>query len=167
MARAAADHCMFCAPEPCVCNSKPKRTGKRLPSVPTKLGTVVELPVEDVTPQSATSRLERMRAKAAEDAARLPVPGPVVTRSPQPRSRANRHNEEPEKFDADKVKARIVSTLDEETVVLHGAIRALAPLLGDAQRREYDDVLSTEPSLDEQKLLWKARHRDHQAAASS
>lgn len=166
-AKRAVDHCMFCAPEPCTCNEKPKAKGKRLPSVPTVNAATVELPVDDVTPASAVSRLDRMRARAAEDAARMPAPVVGAELSPQPRRRATRPDTEPEKIDTTKMAARLVASMDEDTAALNGAVRALALLLSDADRVTYAEVLATQPSLDEQKLLWKARHRGYQANSAS
>lgn len=168
MAKRTVDPCIFCTALPCVCDGpvKQKRTGKRLPSVPILNTVTVELPADDVPPQSATSRLDRMRAKAAEDAARMPAPRPVEALSPSRRIRT-REPGESKQIDTEKVKARIASTLDEDTVVLNGAIRALEPLLSLNDRIKYSSILESQPSLDEQKLLWKARHRDRQAAASS
>lgn len=175
MAKRTADPCIFCTHLPCTCDDdkpKAKAKGKRLPTGVPANTTTVELPADDVLAEvkPASSRLERMRLKAAEDAARMPTPRPVEARTTGAGTPATPRAPRPveaKQINVDKVRARIASTLDEDTVVLNGAIRALAPLLSDEDRAKYAGVLDTQPSLDEEKLLWKARHRERQSAASS
>jgi hypothetical protein len=55
------------------------------------------------------------------------------------------------------------TTLDEETVLLNAALRTLlqAELIDASQLTQYPDAL-VEPTIEEQKLIWKARWQDGQ-----
>lgn len=151
MAKNKVDACMFCGVTPCECNAKPKR---KYQTKVEKL-TPFDPGLSDLKPEpvSRGSRLGRMRADA-RTAPPLAIPEPPVPRR-TPRRAVDTATSRVEQMKSE------ATTLDEDTVLLNAALRVLlqAELIDAGQLSQYPEALA-EPTIEEQKLIWKARWRD-------
>lgn len=115
-----------------ICDKAPCDCNKKAKAVkpkPAKQKPVVETPA----PATNKSFVEAMRAAAASAPPKPNVPPPAVKR-----------------------KAVAPATTDEE-LVLHEAIRALAPILCEADRERFSAVISARPTAAERARAWKSR----------
>jgi len=76
---------------------------------------------------------EAMRAKAAQAP---PPPPPIPKQTRQHRA------------------------VNPEAAMFEAAVRALGPLLAPQEREKYRAILTSEPTLEEQRLVWKARRSE-------
>jgi hypothetical protein len=155
VAKNKVDECMFCGANPCECSGKPKR---KFQTKVEKL-TPFDPGLDDLKPEpvSRGSRLARMK-----DAARTAPPPPV---SVAPAPRRGRSTATDTAAPTGERFKNVARSLDQDTVVLNAAIRALngAGLLSEDQQQEYVGAISTPPTTDEEILLWKLRQADNSA----
>lgn len=99
------------------------------------------------------SKLDRMRAAATD------TWQPTVEAVPRTRAQRIKASAEPEA--PFKVERKFTTALDEDTVVLNGAIRALhaANMIADDQLAELSHVLSVHPTIEEELMLWRLQQQ--------
>lgn len=139
MARNKVDICIFCEEAPCACNTSKKPVVKKRVKVREPEASDAKLDTLDKTDISPARDLEAkkklfakaMKAKAAE----APPPPP-----PAPPKQTYTHR-----------------AVNKEQAMFEAAVRALGPLLAPDERAKYRAILTTEPTMEEKKLVWKER----------
>lgn len=150
--RKTADPCMFCGNLPCQCNVRPLKRNKTSKAVQSKQDNYSDLKPE---PIARGSRVARMK-----EAARATPPTPNVA-APVAHTPLRMGEDTGSKREHMKASAEIEN---QEQLVLDAAIRTLAQaeLLDQTEVQQYAKIISTIPTLEEEKILWKLRHHDRQ-----
>lgn len=132
MASSKVEECMICGELPCVCFVKIKA-----PPKPRARKTLVpktpELAVTPSPPARGKSPFAAMKAAAAA------APPPHI----QPEQEVKRH----------------VIAVDEQEALFAAAVRALGDMLAPHEQERYQAILTSEPTIDEKRIVWKARRR--------
>lgn len=147
MARAKAEACMICAPDPCECFApKPKAKAARkrpVEEVPLP-GNAVEVHTETV----AQPPRQDLRAKIKAAAAAAPTFIKVQTEKKQ-----TRHTE----TELTKAAPAARPIVSDEVLLEHAALRSLADIMSPDDREQYKMVINSTPSPSERKAEWRAR----------
>lgn len=143
MVKNKVDPCMLCGEAPCACFTVSKPQPKKRIEPPEPV-TVVEVESQLLPEVPKRSFRDAMRSAASQ------APPPQPAARPKPIA-----------------PPRIKVEVNEQEALFAAAVRALGPLLRYDEQEKYRAILTSSPSIEERRVVWRARRRYELEEASS